>query len=154
MEYKEKKQQPSLSPFWSPRQTLWLHTHHGGGHAVHVLGVQVAFPVVGLHDPGQATVQGHVGLSVGGEDQQVWRIWTPTYLRLLATKSNPCDSKRLKPAGKGVNRVTREHGTLQTAAWMMASKPPSGASLFLDTICFLTSSVKRPTSSVRVKTCL
>lgn len=44
--------------------------------------------------------------------------------------------------------------TLHTAAWMMASKPPSGASRFLDTICFFTSSVKRPTSSVRDRTCL
>lgn len=44
--------------------------------------------------------------------------------------------------------------TLHTAAWMMASKPPSGASRFLDTICFFTSSVKRPTSSVSERTCL
>lgn len=93
----------AVSPVKPPPNTHTLRTHHGGGHAVHVLRVQVAFPVVGLHDPGQATVQGHVGLGVGGEDQQVRRIRTPPYLRLLATKSNPWDSKRLKPSGRGVN---------------------------------------------------
>lgn len=50
---------------------LWKMEYHGGGHAVHVVRVQVALPVVGLHDPSQPTVQGHVGLGVGGEDQQV-----------------------------------------------------------------------------------
>lgn len=39
--------------------------------------------------------------------------------------------------------------TLQTAAWSTASKPPSGASRFRDTLCFLTSSLKLSTLSVR-----
>lgn len=41
--------------------------------------------------------------------------------------------------------------TLHTAACKIASKPPSGASLFRDTFCFCTSSLKRSTLSVRDK---
>lgn len=44
--------------------------------------------------------------------------------------------------------------TLHTTACMTASNPPSGASLFLDTCCFPTSSVKRATLSVSDSTCL
>lgn len=44
---------------------------------------------------------------------------------------------------------TERSVTLQTAAWSMASKPPSGASRFRDTLCFRTSSLKLSTLSVR-----
>lgn len=139
-----------------PHQTHRTHTHHGGGHAVHVVRVQVALPVVRLHDPGQTTVQSHVGFSVGGEDQKVGSTGAPTDLRLLPI--GPGDSEGGDEFGKKEGRSVCVSAaclcTLHTAAWMMASKPPSGASLFLDTICFFTSSVKRLTSSVRVNTCL
>ena len=49
------------------------------------------------------------------------------------------------PCGDG----TEGKVTLQTAAWSTASKPPSGASRFLDTLCFRTSSLKLSTLSVR-----
>lgn len=36
--------------------TQYVHAYHCCRHAVHVLGVQVAFPIVWPHDPGQTTV--------------------------------------------------------------------------------------------------
>lgn len=55
------------------------------------------------------------------------------------------DASSLIPCGDG----TEGKVTLQTAAWSTASKPPSGASRFRDTLCFRTSSLKLSTLSVR-----
>lgn len=41
-----------------------VSTNHGGRHAVNVLSVQMAPPVVGLHDSSQPTVQSHVGFGI------------------------------------------------------------------------------------------
>lgn len=74
------------------KHTLTVHTHHGGGHAVHIFRVEVALPVVGLHDSSQATIQSHVSLSVRGEDQKVGCTGAPTDLILVPIK--PRNSER------------------------------------------------------------
>lgn len=72
--------------------TLTVYTNQGGGHAVHVLRVEVALPVVGLHDSSQTTIQSHVSLSIRGEDQKVGRTGAPTDLLLVPIK--PRNSER------------------------------------------------------------
>lgn len=62
-----------------------LHVYHSGGHAVHIVGVQVALSVVGMHDSSESSVQSHMGFGIGGENQEVGSTWTPADLLLIQT---------------------------------------------------------------------
>lgn len=47
-----------ISPCVSPtlKSPEYVHTYHCCRHAVYVLGVEVAFSIVWLHNPGQTTI--------------------------------------------------------------------------------------------------
>lgn len=100
----------------------------------------MALPVVGLHNPSQATVQGHVGLGIGGEDQQVRCIWPPTYLGLFSAMIKPMLQQKVKTGWE------RSKGDAQT--WHLADGslddsveaslwgiPVPGHHLLLDFLC-------------------
>lgn len=116
----------------------------------------MTFPIVGLHNPRNTPVQSDVSFGIGGENQEMGGIWTPANLVLTVTggtqKKTSQDGNL--PQISGGKKACLYPRTLHTTACMMASKPPSGASLFLDTCCFSTSSVKRDTFSVSDSTCL
>lgn len=109
---------------------------------------------------------GQFQLYVHPERCELWhQWWIPKGVRHLdASQSCPNEDEHRNKYNKckkdwqfctSASECMRLHfHTLHTTACMTASKPPSGASLFRDTFCFTTSSVKRATFSVSDSTCL
>ncbi len=125
---------------------------------VNVVLIKVTLSIIGLDNSSYSSIQGDVRFGISGEYQKVWGIRTPANPLLMMTgteiskerliciyvHSQFCTSVSMCMC---ICMWLHLH-TLHTTACMTASNPPSGASLFLDTCCFPTSSVKRATRSV------
>lgn len=134
-----------------------IRQYHCSGHVVYIIRTHVTLAVIRLHNASQAPIQCYMSLGICGKHEQVGSTRTPTNLLLANIK---CIKKQWESWLSQLFLIAScifellSYPTLHTAAWMMASKPPSGASLFRDTFCIFTSSVKRLTLSVRDRTCL
>lgn len=130
---------------------------------VNVFIIKVTQSIIGLDNSSYTSIQSDVSFGISGKNQKVRGIWTPADPVLYVDRQ----VKERLTCMYTYNSYFHMHivsmcifecvffiYTLHTTACMTASNPPSGASLFLDTCCFFTSSVKRSTFSVSDSTCL
>lgn len=141
---------------------FWLYQH--SGFVVNVVNVKVTLSIIGLDNSSYTSIQSNVSFGISGEHQKVWGIRTPANLVLMMMETEYiiwqvkqrliCTHTQFSKSVSMCICMWLHFHTLHTTACMTASNPPSGASLFLDTSCFSTSSVKRATFSVSDSTCL
>lgn len=138
--------------------------YQNSGFVVNVVIIKVTPSIIGLDNASYTSIQSDVSFGISGEHQKVRGIWTPANLVLMYIDTEEGKTKMYVYIQFIFPYAYCEHMylwvcfliffTLHTTACMTASNPPSGASLFLETLCFSTSSVKRATFSVSDSTCL
>lgn len=152
---------PLSDPNFLITQELKLQTspYQVGSHGILIIAIHVTLSVIGNNDAGHFAIHPKMRISIAHEHQQLHGIVPPAnpvlrwdgHFQKVGTKWHSSTKAKTEKDFKG---VSGKRLTPHTAACMMASKPPSGTSMFADTCCFETISLNLSVLLVNDRRCL